>query len=217
MWRGSITFTTAMLMAVGFLVVFLIGGITGVVLASPPIDFAVTDTYYVVAHFHYVMVGGLFFALFAGLYFWFPKMSGRFLSEGWGKVHFWSLFIGFNLTFFPQFLLGLDGMPRRIADYSFDRWEPANLASSVGAFLVGASTLPFLWNVFWSLRRGRPAPADPWEGNSLEWSTSSPPPSHNFHELPPIRSERPAFDHRQEVAVGAAAAPPESGEDRGGA
>jgi cytochrome c oxidase subunit I len=198
MWRGSITFPTAMLMAIGFLLVFLIGGITGVFLASPPIDFAVTDTYYVVGHFHYVMVGGLFFALFAGIYFWFPKMSGRFLSEGWGKLHFWTLFIGFNLTFFPQFYLGLDGMPRRIADYTIDRWEPANLASTLGAFLVGASTLPFLWNVFWSLRRGRPAPADPWEGNSLEWWTTSPPPHHNFHDLPPIRSDRPTFDARHE-------------------
>jgi cytochrome c oxidase subunit 1 len=205
MWRGAITFTTAMLMAVGFLLVFLIGGITGVFLAAPPIDFAVTDTYYVVAHFHYVMVGGLFFALFAGLYFWFPKMSGRFLSEAWGKLHFWSLFIGFNLTFFPQFILGLEGMPRRIADYHVDSWQPLNLASTVGAFLVGASTLPFLWNVYRSLRKGAPAGADPWEGNSLEWSTSSPPPSHNFHELPPIRSERPTFDHRHAAEAAVAA------------
>jgi cytochrome c oxidase subunit 1 len=199
-------------MAVGFLLVFLIGGITGVFLASPPIDFAVTDTYYVVAHFHYVMVGGLFFALFAGLYFWFPKMSGRFLSEGWGKLHFWSLFIGFNLTFFPQFYLGLDGMPRRIADYHIDRWEPANLASTLGAFLVGASTLPFLWNVYRSLRKGRPAGPDPWEGNSLEWVTTSPPPHHNFHELPPIRSERPAFDHRHALAP---VTDPDTRQDRG--
>jgi cytochrome c oxidase subunit 1 len=216
MWRGAITFTTAMLMAIGFLLVFLIGGITGVFLASPPIDFAVTDTYYVVAHFHYVMVGGLFFALFAGLYFWFPKMSGRFLSEGWGRLHFWTLFVGFNLTFFPQFILGLEGMPRRIADYHVDAWQPLNLASSVGAFLVGASTLPFLWNVYRSLRRGAPAGADPWEGNSLEWSTSSPPPSHNFHELPPIRSERPTFDQRHAAARAAvAASDPETNPERG--
>jgi cytochrome c oxidase subunit I len=216
MWRGSIRYTTAMLMAIGFLEVFLIGGITGVFLASPPIDFAVTDTYYVVAHFHYVMVGGLFFALFAGLYFWFPKMSGRFLSEGWGKVHFWSLLIGFNLTFFPQFYLGLDGMPRRIADYTIDQWEPANLASTVGAFLVGASTLPFLWNVFRSLRKGRPAPDDPWDGNSLEWATTSPPPHHNFHELPPIRSERPVFDARHELATtGPGPTDPETHPERG--
>ncbi len=202
MWRGSITFTTSMLMAIAFLVVFLIGGITGVFLASPPIDFAVNDTYYVVAHFHYVMVGGLLFALFAGLYFWFPKMSGRFLSEGWGKLHFWSLFVGFNLTFFPQFIVGLEGMPRRIANYYIESWGGLNLMSTVGAFLVGVSTLPFLWNVFVSLRSGRPAPADPWEGNSLEWATSSPPPHHNFHELPEIHSERPVFDLRH-AGVGA--------------
>ena len=202
MWRGSITFTTSMLMAIAFLVVFLVGGITGVFLASPPIDFAVNDTYYVVAHFHYVMVGGLLFALFAGLYFWFPKMSGRFLSEGWGKLHFWSLFVGFNLTFFPQFIVGLEGMPRRIANYYIESWGGLNLMSTVGAFLVGVSTLPFLWNVFVSLRRGRPAPADPWEGNSLEWATSSPPPHHNFHELPEIHSERPVFDLRH-AGVGA--------------
>jgi cytochrome c oxidase subunit 1 len=213
MWRGSITFATPMLMAIGFLEVFVIGGITGVFLASPPIDFAVTDTYYVVAHFHYVMVGGLFFALFAGLYYWFPKMSGRFLSEGWGKVHFWSLLIGFNLTFFPQFYLGLDGMPRRIADYTIDQWGPANLASTVGAFLVGASTLPFLWNVFRSLRRGRPAPDDPWDGNSLEWATTSPPPHHNIHQLPPIRSERPVFDARHPTVT--AATDPATHPDRG--
>jgi len=196
MWRGSITFTTSMLMAIAFLVVFLVGGITGVFLASPPIDFAVNDTYYVVAHFHYVMVGGLLFALFAGLYFWFPKMSGRFLSEGWGKLHFWTLFVGFNLTFFPQFIVGLEGMPRRIANYYIESWGGLNLMSTVGAFLVGFSTMPFLWNVLVSLRKGRPAPADPWEGNSLEWATSSPPPHHNFHELPEIHSERPVFDLR---------------------
>jgi len=197
MWRGSITFTTSMLMALGFLAVFLVGGITGVFLASPPIDFAVNDTYYVVAHFHYVMVGGLLFALFAGIYFWFPKMSGRFLSEGWGKLHFWRLFVGFNLTFFPQFILGLQGMPRRVANYQGNLgWDGLNLTSSLGAFLTGISTLPFLWNVFVSLRKGKPAPGDPWEGNSLEWTTSSPPPPHNFHELPEIRSERPAFDLR---------------------
>jgi cytochrome c oxidase subunit I len=217
MWRGSITFTTSMLMALAFLVVFLVGGITGVFLASPPIDFAVNDTYYVVAHFHYVMVGGLLFGLFAGLYFWFPKMSGRFLSEGWGKLHFWTLFVGFNLTFFPQFILGLEGMPRRIANYYIESWNGLNLLSTVGAFLVGVSTVPFLWNVFASLRRGRPAPADPWGGNSLEWATSSPPPHHNFHELPEIHSERPAFDmrHGAERAGGGRYTDPERDLDRG--
>jgi cytochrome c oxidase subunit 1 len=215
MWRGSITFSTAMLFAIGFIVVFLIGGITGVMLASPPIDFAVNDTYFLIAHFHYVMVGGLFFAMFAGIYFWFPKMSGRFLSEGLGKLHFWSLFAGFNLTFFPQFIVGLEGMPRRVADYSIKSWTGLNTLSTIGAFLLAASTLPFLWNVLVSLRRGRPAPGDPWEGNSLEWATSSPPPHHNFHELPEISSERPVFDQRHRLEpVGGGRSDPER-PDRG--
>jgi cytochrome c oxidase subunit I len=197
MWRGSITFSAAMVNAIGFIVVFVVGGITGVFVASPPIDFAVNDTYYVVAHFHYVMAMALLFALAAGLYFWFPKITGRFLDERLGKIQFWLLFVGANLTFFPQFLLGLAGMPRRIADYRPDLgWNGLNLLSSVGAALVGISLLPLLWNVAVSLRRGRPAGSDPWEGNSLEWVTSSPPPEHNFHAIPRILSERPAFDQR---------------------
>jgi cytochrome c oxidase subunit I len=198
MWRGAITFSTAMLMALGFILVFVVGGITGVFLASPPIDFAVNDTYYVVAHFHYIMVGGLLYGMFAAFYFWFPKFTGRLLSERLGRWHFWTFLVGFNLTFFVQFLVGLDGMPRRIADYSVQEWTSANRASTLGAFLTGLSVLIFLWNVLVSIRRGRPAGDDPWEGNSLEWVTSSPPPHHNFHEIPPIRSERPAFDRRHQ-------------------
>jgi cytochrome c oxidase subunit 1 len=196
MWRGSITFSTAMLMALGFILVFVNGGITGVMIASPPIDFAVNDTYFIVSHFHYIMVGGLLFGMFAGFFFWFPKITGRLLSERLGRWQFWLFLVGFNLTFFPQYLVGLDGMPRRIADYQIDRWEPANLASSVGALLTGISVLFFLWNFAVSIRRGAPAGDDPWEGNSLEWVTTSPPPHHNFHHLPEIHSERPAFDHR---------------------
>jgi cytochrome c oxidase subunit I len=196
MWRGSITFSTAMLMALGFILVFVNGGITGVMIASPPIDFAVNDTYFIVSHFHYIMVGGLLFGMFAGFYFWFPKITGRLLSERLGRWQFWLFLVGFNLTFFPQYLVGLDGMPRRIADYQIERWEPANLASSVGALLTGVSVLFFLWNFAVSIRRGAPAGDDPWEGNSLEWVTTSPPPHHNFHYLPEIHSERPAFDHR---------------------
>ncbi|HKE98705.1 MAG TPA: cytochrome c oxidase subunit I [Actinomycetes bacterium] len=215
MWRGAIRFTTAMLMALAFIAVFLIGGITGVFLASPPIDFDVNDTYYVVAHFHYVMVGGLLFALFAGLYYWFPKMTGRMLSERLGRLQFWLMFVGFNLTFFPQFILGLNGMPRRVADYLPGLgWDALNLASTVGGFLLGVSILPFLWNVYASLRRGRPAGDDPWEGFSLEWATSSPPPQHNFHELPEIRSERPVFDRRH-AAAGAGAGGGDLGRDGG--
>jgi cytochrome c oxidase subunit 1 len=197
MWRGAITFSAAMLNALAFIAVFVVGGITGVFVASPPIDFAVNDTYYVVAHFHYVMAMALLFALFAGAYFWFPKITGRFLDERLGKLQVLLLFVGANLTFFPQFLLGLHGMPRRIADYRPDLgWNGLNLLSTIGAFLVAAGMVPFLYNVVVSLRRGRPAGPDPWEGNSLEWVTSSPPPHHNFHQIPPIISERPAFDLR---------------------
>jgi len=207
MWRGSITFSAAMLNALAFIVVFVVGGITGVFVASPPIDFAVNDTYYVVAHFHYVMAMALLFALLAGAYFWFPKMTGRLLDERLGKLQFWLLFVGANLTFFPQFVLGLNGMPRRIADYRPDLgWNGLNLWSTVGGFLVAAAMLPFIWNVWRSLRHGRPAGNDPWEGNSLEWVTTSPPPHHNFHQIPQIISERPAFDLRH-GAVGVGAAP----------
>jgi cytochrome c oxidase subunit I len=196
MWGGSISFTTPMLCAIAFIFVFLIGGITGVFLGSTPIDFQVNDTYYVVAHFHYVMVAALLFAMFGAFYFWFPKMTGRMLSERLGKWHFWLLFIGFNVTFFVQFNLGLEGMPRRIADYPTRSWGDYNLISTVGSFVMAVGILVFIWNFFVSLRRGRPAGDDPWEGNSLEWATTSPPPHHNFHEIPEIHSERPAFDLR---------------------
>jgi cytochrome c oxidase subunit I len=214
MWRGAIRFSTAMLMSLGFIEVFIIGGITGIFLASPPIDWHVNDTYYVVAHFHYIMVGGLLYGMFAAFYFWFPKLTGRLLSERLGRWHFWTFLVGFNLTFFVQFLVGLDGMPRRIADYQIDRWTPANAASTAGAFLTGVSVLIFLWNFAVSIRRGREAGNDPWEGNSLEWVTTSPPPHHNFHELPAVRSERPAFDLRHGFEF-AAHTDPETKRDRG--
>jgi cytochrome c oxidase subunit 1 len=197
LWRGAIVFTTAMLYALGFIVVFVMGGITGVFVASPPIDFAVNDTYYVVAHFHYVMAMALLFALLAGTYFWFPKMTGRFLDERLGKIGFWLLFVAVNLTFFPQYLLGLRGMPRRIASYRPDLgWNDLNLASTIGGFLVGVAILLVLVNLWRSMRGPRTAGDDPWEGNSLEWVTTSPPPHHNFHQIPQIISERPAFDLR---------------------
>jgi cytochrome c oxidase subunit I len=200
MWGGAISFTTPMLCAIAFIFVFLVGGITGVFLGSTPIDFQVNDTYYVVAHFHYVMVAALLFAMFGGFYFWFPKITGRLLSERLGKWHFWLLFIGFNVTFFVQFNLGLEGMPRRIADYPIRSWGDYNLISTVGSFIMAVGILVFVWNFFVSLRRGQPAGDDPWEGNSLEWVTTSPPPHHNFHEIPEIRSERPAFDRRHRLA-----------------
>jgi cytochrome c oxidase subunit I len=197
MWRGNLTFETPMLFAVGFAVTFLFGGLSGVLLAMPPIDFHVTDTYFVVAHFHYVLFGTIVFATYAGIYFWFPKMTGRMLDETWGKVHFWLTFVGFHLTFLIQHWLGNQGMPRRYADYlPTDGFTVLNAISSIGAFLLGASVLPFIWNVFASYRYGRVVTIDdPWGfGNSLEWATTCPPPRHNFTELPQIRSERPAFE-----------------------
>jgi cytochrome c oxidase subunit 1 len=197
MWHGQISLETPMLWALGFMVTFLLGGLSGVLLAAPPINLHITDTYFVVAHFHYVLFGTIVFATFAGISFWFPKMTGRMLSEPLGKLHFWTTFIGFHTTFLVQHWLGAAGMPRRYADYlPTDGFSVLHGISSVGAFLLGLSTLPFVWNVFRSYRYGEPAAVDdPWGyGNSLEWATTSPPPRHNFHDLPRIRSERPAFE-----------------------
>ncbi|WP_083886488.1 cytochrome c oxidase subunit I [Actinoalloteichus spitiensis] len=197
MWRGQLTFESPMLFSVGFLVTFLLGGLSGVLLASPPVDFHVSDTYFVVAHFHYVLFGTIVFAVFAGIYFWFPKMTGRMLDERLAKLHFWTTFIGFHGTFLVQHWLGVEGMPRRYADYlPTDGFTTLNTLSTVFSFLLGASTLAFLWNAVKSYRFGQPVTVDdPWGfGNSLEWATSSPPPRHNFLELPRIRSERPAFE-----------------------
>jgi cytochrome c oxidase subunit 1 len=205
MWGGSISFDTPMLWSVGFLVTFLLGGLTGVILASPPLDFHLNDSYFVVAHFHYVVFGTVVFAMFAGFYFWWPKMTGKMLDERLGKIHFWLLFVGFHTTFLVQHWLGVEGMPRRYADYSFaDGFTFLNQVSSVGAFLLAFSTLPFLLNVY---KTTRYAPKvnldDPWGwGRSLEWATGSPPPRHNFTRLPRIRSESPAFDlHHAEIAA----------------
>ncbi|WP_405488783.1 cytochrome c oxidase subunit I [Nocardia sp. NBC_00511] len=197
MWRGQLTFETPMLWSVGFIVTFLFGGLSGVILASPPLDFHVSDSYFVVAHFHYVLFGTIAFATFAGIYFWFPKMTGRMLDERLGKWHFWATFIGFHMTFLVQHWLGAEGMPRRYADYlPSDGFTTLNTISTIGSFILGASMLPFVWNVFKSYRYGEVVTVDdPWGyGNSLEWATSCPPPRHNFYELPPIRSERPAFE-----------------------
>ncbi|MDR8413885.1 cytochrome c oxidase subunit I [Nonomuraea sp. 3-1Str] len=197
MWRGHLSFEAPMLFSIGFLITFLLGGLTGVILASPPLDFHISDTYFVVAHFHYVVFGTVVFAMFAGFYFWWPKFTGKMLNDRLGKVHFWLLFIGFHTTFLIQHWLGVAGFPRRYADYSpLDGFTDLNMISSVGAFVLGASTLPFFYNV-WKTWRSAPKVTvdDPWGfGGSLEWATSCPPPRHNFTSLPRIRSERPAFD-----------------------
>ncbi|WP_148592214.1 cytochrome c oxidase subunit I [Streptomyces sp. WAC01526] len=203
MWHGSVSFETPMLWSIGFLVSFLFGGLTGVILASPPMDFHVTDSYFVVGHFHYVVFGTVVFATYAGFYFWWPKFTGKMLDERLGKIHFWTLFVGFHTTFLVQHWLGVEGMPRRYADYlAADGFTALNTFSTVGSFLLGLSTLPFLYNVWKTTQYGaRITRDDPWGfGRSLEWATSSPPPRHNFTTLPRIRSEAPAFDlHHPEV------------------
>ena len=197
MWRGNIWFATPMLYCMGMLGVFLVGGITGIFLASPAIDYAVHDTYYVVAHMHYVLLGTSVFGMFGGLFYWFPKMTGRMLDERLGKWQFWLLFIGFNVTFLPQHQLGLDGMPRRVADYlPSTNWADLNLLSTFGSLVIGIAVVIFVWNFVTSLSLGPPAGDDPWGGHTLEWATSSPPPMHNFTSLPPITSEGPLLDLR---------------------
>src|SRR5690606_7632352 len=197
MWGGKVVMATPMLWVCGFIVTFLFGGLTGVILAMPVLDFHVTDSYFVVAHFHYTVFGTVVFAMFAGYYFWWPKLTGRMLDETLGKIHFWMLFTGFHTTFLIQHVLGIWGMPRRYADYMpEDNFQLLNQVSTVGAALLALSTLVFIWNV---VKTSMTAPLvqsnDPWGyGASLEWTTSCPPPRHNFDQIVRIRSERPAFD-----------------------
>jgi len=205
MWGGSLSFETPMLWTIGFLTTFLFGGLTGVILAAPPLNFHVSDSYFVVAHFHYVVFGTVVFAMFAGFYFWWPKFTGKMLDERLGKLHFWLVFFGFHITFLVQHWLGVEGMPRRYADYlASDGFTTLNMISTAGSLVLGASTFIFLWNIY---KTQKFAPMvncdDPWGwGASLEWATSCPPPRHNFVEIPRIRSERPAFDlHHPEVAA----------------
>jgi cytochrome c oxidase subunit 1 len=199
MWGGSLQFRTPMLFAIGFIAMFIIGGLSGVMHSSPPADLQQTDTYFVVAHFHYVLFGGSIFGLTAGAYYWWPKMFGRMLNEGLGKLHFWLMLIGFNLTFFPMHFVGLHGMPRRVYTYPEGLgFELLNQIETAGAFLLGIAFLVFLVNIFQTWRKPRNAPADPWNGATLEWSIPSPPPEFNFAEIPTVHGRDALWELKRE-------------------
>ncbi len=197
MWKGKVRLQTPMLFAIGFLLIFLLGGITGVMVAVLPFDWQVTDSYFVVAHFHYVLNGAVVFPIFGALYFWLPKMTGRMLSERLGKISFWTMFVGFNVTFFPMHILGFLGMPRRVYTYQSGLgWSSLNLIVSIASVAFAAGTLMTLYNAIWSLKHGERAGADPWGADTLEWASTSPPPDYNFEAIPVVASRTPLWDQK---------------------
>jgi cytochrome c oxidase subunit 1 len=194
-YGGKLHMTTAMYFAIGFVAMFLIGGLNGAALAIVPFDYQVTDTYFVVSHIHYVLFGGAALGIFAALFYWFPKFSGKYLNETLGKIQFWIVIIGLNLAFFPMHILGLLGMPRRIYTYASNgQWDSLNLLSTVGAFIIAVGVALFVVNFFMSMIRGQKAPDDPWDAFTLEWMTTSPPAVYNFETIPTVRSRRPFYD-----------------------
>ncbi|HMS63099.1 MAG TPA: cbb3-type cytochrome c oxidase subunit I, partial [Solirubrobacteraceae bacterium] len=200
LWRGQIEFTVPMYFAAGFLATFLLGGVTGIFLATFPVDWQLHDTYFVVAHFHYTIVGGAVLAFFAGIYYWFPKMTGRMLNERMGKTSFWLILAGFWITFLIQHSAGLEGMPRRVYEYAdVNNLELYNLISTIGSFILAAGVLLTGYNVIRSLKKGPAAGADPWKANTLEWFTTSPPPVNNFDTVPRVRSVEPMKDIRRQI------------------
>ena len=216
LWGGAIDFKTPLLFSLGFISMFIIGGLSGVMHSATPSDFQQQDTYFIVAHLHYVLFGGSLFGIFSGIYYWWPKMTGRLLHEGLGKLHFWLFFIGFNVTFFPMHFLGLDGMPRRIYTYSTEMgWDFWNMVSTVGSFIIALSMLVFIWNVYRTARKGENATGDPWDARALEWSMSSPPPVYNFETIPTVTARDAWWEQKQrpQVPIPAGGANGEPGHD----
>jgi cytochrome c oxidase subunit 1 len=204
-WHGKLQLKLPMLWVFGFFFVFLIGGLSGVMLASVPLDWQVHDTFFVVAHLHYVLIGGALFPMFAGLYYWIPKITGRMMNDVMGKIHFWLFFIGFNMTFFTMHFLGLRGMPRRVYTYQPDmHWDGLNMLASIGVIFMTAGVIVFIVNFFESKANGRLAGPDPWKAGTLEWGVPSPPPHYNFLELPTVNGREPLWDAapNQPIVVG---------------